>query len=62
MLQRGSDPSVWNATNVPVGKEPEGGDISPDGREYFQSVLPTFVNAWRKKVSSIPFSPGWSKT
>jgi YVTN family beta-propeller protein len=35
VLQRGSDPSVWNATNVTVGKGPEGGDISPDGREYW---------------------------
>jgi len=35
VLQRGSDPSVWNATNVSVGKGPEGGDIAPDGREYW---------------------------
>lgn len=35
VLQRGSDPSVWNGTNVSVGKGPEGGDISPDGREYW---------------------------
>lgn len=35
VLQRGSDPSVWNATNVSVGKGPEGGDVSPDGREYW---------------------------
>lgn len=34
-LQRGGDPSVWNATNVSVGKGPEGGDLSPDGREYW---------------------------
>ena len=35
MLQHGSDPYVWTATNVSVGKGPEGGDISPDGREYW---------------------------
>src|SRR5215472_4111131 len=35
VLQRGSDPSVWNTAIVPVGKGPEGGDISPDGREYW---------------------------
>src|SRR5215467_992591 len=35
VLQRGSDFAVWNATNVSVGKGPEGGDISPDGREYW---------------------------
>jgi len=35
VVQRGSDPLVWNAANVSVGKGPEGGDISPDGREYW---------------------------
>ena len=35
LLQRGGDPAVWNATNISVGKGPEGGDISPDGREYW---------------------------
>src|SRR5215831_2305158 len=35
VLQRGSDPLVWNPTIVPVGKGPEGGDLSPDGREYW---------------------------
>src|SRR5215467_10030020 len=35
VLQRGSDPSVWSPTNISVGKGPEGGDISPDGREYW---------------------------
>ncbi len=35
MLQRGSDPSGWSATVIPVGKGPEGGDISPDGREFW---------------------------
>jgi len=35
VLQRGSDPAVWNPTIVSVGKGPEGGDISPDGSEYW---------------------------
>lgn len=35
MLQHGSDANGWNATNVSVGKGPEGGDMSPDGREYW---------------------------
>ncbi len=35
MLQRGSEAYGWSATNVSVGKGPEGGDISPDGREYW---------------------------
>jgi len=35
LLQRSSDPSGWSALCIPVGKGPEGGDISPDGREYW---------------------------
>lgn len=35
MLQHGSDPYAWSAANVSVGKGPEGGDLSPDGREYW---------------------------
>jgi YVTN family beta-propeller protein len=35
LLQRRSDPSGWSATNIPVGKGPEGGDVSPDGREFW---------------------------
>lgn len=34
LLQRG-DSGAWSATSIPVGKGPEGGDISPDGREYW---------------------------
>jgi YVTN family beta-propeller protein len=35
MLQRGSDPSGWTLTTIPVGKGPEGADISPDAREFW---------------------------
>ncbi|HXY23739.1 MAG TPA: cytochrome D1 domain-containing protein [Candidatus Acidoferrum sp.] len=35
LLQRSSDPYGWSATNIAVGKGPEGGDLSPDGREYW---------------------------
>ncbi len=35
LLQRSSDPSGWSATNIPVGKGPEGADVSPDGREFW---------------------------
>lgn len=35
LLQRGSDSYNWSATNIAVGKGPEGGDISPDGREFW---------------------------
>ena len=34
-LQRGSDSYNWSAANIAVGKGPEGGDISPDGREFW---------------------------
>jgi YVTN family beta-propeller protein len=35
LLQRSSDPTGWTATNISVGKGPEGGDLSPDGREFW---------------------------
>lgn len=35
LLQRSADPSGWTATNIFVGKGPEGGDVSPDGREFW---------------------------
>ena len=35
LLERGSDSVGWTAANISVGKGPEGGDISPDGREYW---------------------------
>ena len=35
LLQQSSDPSAWSATNIPVGKGPEGADLSPDGREFW---------------------------
>lgn len=35
LLQRSSDPSGWTAINIPVGKGPEGGDVSPDRREFW---------------------------
>ena len=35
LLQRDSTPTGWSAANIAVGKGPEGGDISPDGREFW---------------------------
>jgi YVTN family beta-propeller protein len=35
LMQRSSDPSGWSGTNISVGKGPEGGDLSPDGREFW---------------------------
>lgn len=35
LIERGANPNVWNETVVPVGKGPEGFDVSPDGRELW---------------------------
>jgi YVTN family beta-propeller protein len=35
ILERGQNPLNWNATVVPVGKGPEGFDVTPDGRELW---------------------------
>ena len=35
LLELSSDSVGWSATNISVGKGPEGGDLSPDGREYW---------------------------
>ena len=35
LLARSGDSAGWSATNISVGKGPEGGDLSPDGREYW---------------------------
>jgi YVTN family beta-propeller protein len=35
IIERGANPSVWNETVIPVGKGPEGFDVSPDGREIW---------------------------
>src|SRR4051812_12353016 len=33
VMDRGANPMAWNAVAVPVGRGPEGFDVSPDGRE-----------------------------
>jgi YVTN family beta-propeller protein len=35
VIERGSNPQAWNETVIPVGKGPEGFDVSPDGRELW---------------------------
>jgi len=35
IFERGQTPMAWNATVVPVGRGPEGFDVSPDGRELW---------------------------
>jgi YVTN family beta-propeller protein len=35
IIERGANAQTWNQTVVPVGKGPEGFDVSPDGRELW---------------------------
>ena len=35
ILERGTAPGAWNATVVPVGKSPEGNDLSPDEKQLW---------------------------
>jgi YVTN family beta-propeller protein len=35
LIDRGANPTAWNETVVPVGKGPEGFDVSPDGRQLW---------------------------
>jgi YVTN family beta-propeller protein len=35
VIERGPNPLAWNVTVVPVGKGPEGFDLSPDGKELW---------------------------
>jgi YVTN family beta-propeller protein len=58
MLQRGSDPGGWSATNIAVGKGPEGADISPDGREFWAANSGdgtiSIIDVATKKVAQTP--------
>lgn len=55
LLQRGSDPNGWTLTNIPVGKGPEGADISPDAREFWAANsgdgTVSIINVAAKKVA-----------
>lgn len=57
LLEQGSGPYGWNATVIPVGKGPEGGDISPDGREYWAANSGdgtiSIVDVAAKKVAQV---------
>jgi YVTN family beta-propeller protein len=37
IFERGANPANWTATPVPVGKGPEGLDLSPDGKELWSA-------------------------
>jgi YVTN family beta-propeller protein len=55
ILERGANPLAWNATVVPVGKGPEGFDVTPDGRELWAAHSRdggvSIVNLEQKKVT-----------
>jgi YVTN family beta-propeller protein len=54
IIERGANPTVWNETVVPVGKGPEGFDVSPDGRELWAAHSRdggvSIINLEQKKV------------
>jgi YVTN family beta-propeller protein len=54
IIERGANPQVWNQTVVPVGKGPEGFDVSPDGRELWAAHSRdggvSIINLEQKKV------------
>jgi len=56
ILERGSNPAAaWNATVVPVGRGPEGFDVSPDGRELWaahsRDGAVSIIDLQQKKVT-----------
>ena len=55
IIERGANPQVWNQTVVPVGKGPEGFDVTPDGRELWAAQsrdgAVSIVNLEQKKVT-----------
>jgi YVTN family beta-propeller protein len=54
VLQHSSNPSSWTATVIPVGKGPEGSDISPDGKEVWaansEDGTVSIIDTAQKKV------------
>ena len=56
ILERGQNPLAWNATVVPVGKGPEGFDVSPDGRELWaahsRDGAVSIIDLQQKKVTA----------
>jgi YVTN family beta-propeller protein len=55
IMERGANPLAWNATVVPVGRGPEGFDVSADGRELWvahsQDGGVSIINLEQKKVT-----------
>jgi len=56
ILERGTNPLNWNQTVVPVGRGPEGFDVSPDGRELWaahsQDGGVSIIDLEQKKVTA----------
>src|SRR5258708_4776983 len=54
IIERGTTAQAWNQTVIPVGKGPEGFDLSPDGRELWAAHSGdgrvSIVNLEQKKV------------
>jgi YVTN family beta-propeller protein len=54
IVERGANAQTWNQTVVPVGKGPEGFDLSPDGRELWAAQSRdggvSIINLEQKKV------------
>lgn len=55
IIERGANATVWNETVVPVGKGPEGFDVTPDGREIWaahsRDGAVSIINVDQKKVT-----------
>ena len=56
IIERGANAQTWNQTVVPVGKGPEGFDVSPDGRELWaagsRDGSVSIINLEQKKVTA----------
>jgi YVTN family beta-propeller protein len=56
IIERGGNATVWNETVIPVGKGPEGFDVSPDGREIWAAHSRdggvSIVDVQQKKVTA----------
>ena len=54
IIERGANVNVWNETVIPVGKGPEGFDVTPDGREIWAAHSRdggvSIINLEQKKV------------
>jgi YVTN family beta-propeller protein len=60
-LQKGEGPRPWRATHIPVGKGPEGIDLSPDGKEVWAahsrdggvSIIDTSTNKVKETIPQL---------